>query len=214
MGMYHPLPGTESAAARGYGLCQACHRVQPCPPDHPVYCQRCGARITQRIPHSLQKTWFFVIVATLLLVPANLVPIMSVMNWGRAEPDTIISGIIKLAVEGYPGIAVVVFTASVVVPIGKLLTLTFLLLSVQYRWRFSREARGRAFRVLDFIGRWSMLDIFVVAIMVALVHLGQIVAVLPGAGALLFGASVVVTLLAALSFDPRLIWDAAAPQTH
>lgn len=197
-----------TAAASGYGLCPACHHLQPCPPERVLCCERCGARVAQRIPHSLKKTWFFVTVAALLLVPANLLPIMSVLNWGRAEPDTILSGIIKLVAEGYPGIAAIVFVASVIVPIGKLLTLTFLLMSIQYRWALSRERRGRAFRVLDFIGRWSMLDIFVVSIMVALVHLGQVVAVVPGTGALLFGASVVVTLLAALSFDPRLIWDA------
>lgn len=198
----------ETAASRGLGLCRACHALQPCQPDRYVRCVRCGARVSQRTPYSLQKTWFFIVVAALLLLPANLLPIMSVLEWGRAEPDTILSGIIKLVEEGYPGIALIVFTASVIVPIGKLLALAGLLLSVQQRWSISEHQRTQLFRVLEFLGRWSMLDIFVVAIMVALVHLGQVVAVLPGMGALLFGASVVATLLASLCFDPRLIWDA------
>jgi paraquat-inducible protein A len=167
--------------------------------------------MARRIPHSLIKTWFFVILAVSLLVPANLVPIMSVLEWGRAEPDTIVSGIIKLYVEGYTFIALIVFLASVIVPVGKLITLIFLLLSVQRAWPMSRQGRLWAFRVLEFIGRWSMLDIFVVAIMVALVHLGQVAAVLPGMGAMLFGASVIATLLASLSFDSRLIWDSTVP---
>lgn len=199
-----------TAAGSGLGLCKACHALQPCPPNAYVRCRRCQARVSQRIPHSVQKTWFFIVTAAVLLLPANLLPIMSVLEWGRAEPDTILSGIIKLFQEGYPGIAAIVFTASVIVPIGKLLALSGLLLSVQCRWHFSEHGRARMFRVLEFLGRWSMLDIFVVAIMVALVHLGQVVAVLPGMGALLFGASVVATLLASLSFDPRLIWDAGA----
>ncbi len=199
----------ETAATRGLAVCNACHALQPCLPGIYIRCRRCQARVSVRIPHSLQKTWFFIVTATLLLLPANLLPIMIVLNWGRAEPDTILSGIIKLALEGYPGIAVIVFTASVIVPIGKLLALSGLLLSVQQRWRMSQHRRAQLFRVLEFLGRWSMLDIFVVAIMVALVHLGQVVAVQPGMGALLFGATVILTLMASLSFDPRLIWDAA-----
>lgn len=209
-GAAHRYP--ETAATRGLGLCKACHALQPCPAEGYVRCWRCQAKVSRRIPHSLQKTWFFLITAAVLLVPANLLPIMSVLNWGRAEPDTILSGIIKLFQEGYPGIAAIVFTASVIVPIGKLLALSGLLLSVQRGWRISEQGRARMFRVLEFLGRWSMLDIFVVAIMVALVHLGKVVAVLPGMGALLFGATVIFTLMASLSFDPRLIWDVQVNQ--
>lgn len=203
-----------TAASRGLGLCCACHALQACPAERYIRCYRCGAKVSLRTPHSIQKTWFFLVTAVLLLIPANLVPIMIVFNWGRGEADTIISGIIKLAREGYPGIAIIVFTASVIVPIGKLLALAGLLLSVQQRWNLSERRRATMFRVLEFLGRWSMLDVFVVAIMVALVHLGQVVAVLPGMGALLFGASVVVTLMASLSFDPRLIWDAGTHHIH
>ena len=200
-----------TAASRGLALCRACHTLQPCPPGRHVRCPRCGARVSQRILHSLQKTWFFIITAALLLVPANLLPMMSVLEWGRGKSDTIMSGIIRLADEGYPGIALIVFMASVIVPIGKLAALTGLLLSVQQRWPMGARRRILLFRILEFLGRWSMLDIFVVAIMVALVHLGQVVAIQPGMGALMFGGSVVATLFASLSFDPRLIWDASIP---
>lgn len=204
-----PLP---TAAHHGLALCRACHALQRCPTGQCVQCYRCGAKVSQRIPHSLQKTWFFIATAVLLLIPANLLPIMIVSQWGRSESDTILSGIIKLVHEGYPIIAVIVFIASIVVPVSKLLTLSCLLLSVQQRWAMSAHTRMRLFRILEFIGRWSMMDIFVVSVMVALVRLGQVVAILPGMGALLFGGSVVITLLASLSFDPRLIWDAAAPE--
>jgi paraquat-inducible protein A len=202
-----------TAASRGFALCRACHALQACPAGGHAKCRRCGATVTQRTLHSVQKTWFFIITAALLLIPANLLPMMTVMNWGRGESDTILSGIIKLAREGYPGIAIIVFTASVIVPIGKLIALSGLLLSVHWRWAMSGVHRARMFRVLEFLGRWSMLDIFVVAIMVTLVHLGQVVAIQPGMGALMFGGSVVATLFASLSFDPRLIWDAARPDS-
>lgn len=208
--MIIPAPALQAtASSQGLALCLACHTLQPCPPDRAIACLRCKARVSQRTLHSISKTWFFIITAALLLVPANLLPMMSVFEWGRGESDTILSGVLKLAREGYPGIALIVFTASIVVPIGKLAALTGLLLSVQQCWPMSAQRRVSLFRILEFLGRWSMLDIFVVAIMVALVHLGQMAAIQPGMGALMFGASVVATLFASLSFDPRLIWDAA-----
>lgn len=204
------VPGAAvTAASLGLALCRTCHTLQPCPANRQIHCCRCRARLSQRTPYSLARTWFFLITAAVLLVPANLLPMMSLLTWGRAEPDTILSGVVKLAQEGYPGIALIVFTASIVVPIGKLLALTGLLLSVQQRWPMSARRRTTLFRILEFLGRWSMLDIFVVALMVALVHLGQVVAIQPGMGALMFGASVIATLFASLGFDPRLIWDAA-----
>ncbi len=204
-----------TAASRGLALCKACHLLQRCPPDGEVRCARCGNTVHLRTPHSLQKTWFFIVLAGLLLIPANLLPMMTLLQFGRGEPDTIMSGIIRLAEEGFPAIAFIVFTASILVPFCKLGALGWLLLTVQRRSPMAPRRRAQLFRVLEFLGRWSMLDIFVVALMVALVHLGQVVAILPGAGAMMFGASVVVTMLASLSFDPRLIWDAAAdtPET-
>ena len=200
---------TRTAAAAGLALCLACHQLLHCPEGAAVRCSRCGATVHRRSPHSIIKTWFFLVLATAMLLPANALPMMTLLQFGRGEPDTILSGIIRLAREGFPGIAFIVFVASVVVPFGKIAALASLLLSVQWRWRISPVHRARLFRLLEFLGRWSMLDIFVVALMVALVHLGQVVAILPGAGAMLFGASVVATMFASASFDPRLIWDAA-----
>lgn len=198
-----------TAASLGLALCKACHQLQRCPPDGAVRCARCGGLVHLRTPHSLYKTWFFVALALVLLIPANFLPMMTLLQFGRGEPDTIMSGVLRLAREGFPAIALIVFTASIMVPFGKLGALSYLLLSVQRRSPMQTQRRAQLFRVLEFLGRWSMLDIFVVALMVALVHLGQVVAILPGAAAMMFGASVVVTMLASISFDPRLIWDAA-----
>ena len=202
----------RTARSAGLALCLACHQLLHCPADASVRCGRCGATVYQRIPYSIGKTWFFIALAAALLLPANVLPMMTLLQFGRGEPDTIMSGVIRLVHEGFSGIALIVFIASIVVPFGKLVALASLLLSVQQRWRMSTLRRAQLFRVLEFLGRWSMLDIFVVALMVALVHLGQVVAILPGAGAVLFGASVVATMLASASFDPRLLWDAAEEQ--
>jgi paraquat-inducible protein A len=200
---------TPTAASAGLALCRACHCLVSCGPNEAVRCRRCGAQVTQRKLHSLQITWIYVAVASVLLIPANVLPIMNLLQFGRGEPDTILSGIVRLVHEGFHAIAFIVFVASFLVPIGKLAALSMLLVSVQQRWLMSAVRRAQLFRLLEFLGRWSMLDVFVTAIMVALVHLGQVVVILPGAGAMMFGASVVFTMLASMSFDPRLIWDAA-----
>ena len=205
----HMTTPPTTAAQAGLALCKACHLLSPCTPNGTVRCARCGATVHMRTPHSLQKTWFFVVLAGLLLIPANLLPMMTLLQFGRGEPDTIMSGVLRLAREGFPAIALIVFTASIIVPFGKLGALSYLLITVQRRSPMQTQRRAQLFRVLEFLGRWSMLDIFVVALMVALVHLGQVVAILPGTGAMMFGASVVITMLASISFDPRLIWDAA-----
>lgn len=197
-----------SAAERGLALCLACHALNPCAPGLSVRCRRCGASVSLRKPASLKRTWFYLIFALVLLLPANLYPIMTVLQFGRGEPSTIIQGVSTLIHHGMWGIAAIVFVASFLVPLGKLIGLALLLFSIQFRTNLCPVNRTRLYRVVEFFGRWSMLDIFVVTLLVALVHLGQVAAVEPGLGALAFAAVVVVTMLAAASFDPRLIWDA------
>jgi paraquat-inducible protein A len=131
--------------------------------------------------------------------------------FNRGEPSTIIGGVALLMHHGIYAIAVVVFIASFVVPLGKIISIIVLLLSVQFCWPMDNQRRIVVYRVVEFLGRWSMLDIFVVAVMVGLVQLGQAAAVVPGMGATAFGAAVILTMLSSMSFDPRLIWDAAAP---
>jgi paraquat-inducible protein A len=174
---------------------------------HGALCPRCGAALHARKPRSLERTWAWLIAAALCYLPANLLPIMKVTSLGRAQADTIMSGVVYLLVHGMWPLALVVFVASVFVPLLKLAILLGLLISVHRRSRWRPVDRTRLYRITEAIGRWSMVDIFVVTILVALVHLGNLATVEAQTGAVFFGAVVVLTMLAAESFDPRLIWD-------
>jgi len=146
----------------------------------------------------------------LLYVPANIYPAVTVISFGRSASSTIVGGVLQLMNrEDWP-LALLIFTASVAVPVLKLLGLTWLLLSVRFRLRSRLLDRTRLYRFIEFIGRWSTIDVFVAALLTALVSLGQVATIEPGLGILAFGGVVVTTMIAAASFDPRLIWDAAA----
>lgn len=175
--------------------------------SHAAVCPRCGATLHERKPQSLQRTWAWLIAAVLCYLPANLLPIMKITSLGRAQADTIMSGVVYLLLHGMWPLAMVVFTASVVVPLLKLTILLTLLISVHRGSRWRPVERTRLYRITEAIGRWSMVDIFVVTILVALVRLGNLATVEAQTGAVFFGAVVVLTMLAAESFDPRLIWD-------
>ena len=162
-----------------------------------------------RKPNSVARTWALVIAAYILYVPANLLPVMSVTSLGKVQEDTILSGVYYLVTHGMWPLALVVFSASFVVPLAKLIVLTALLISVHRRSRWRSTDRTQLYRVTEAVGRWSMVDIYVVTILVALVRLGALANVEAGLGAVFFGGVVVVTMLAAETFDPRLIWDAA-----
>lgn len=172
-----------------------------------MICPRCGAALHQRIPNSISRTWALVVAALILYIPANVLPIMTTTSLGYQRSDTIMSGIQYLIVSGMWPIALVVFFASIVVPLLKLVVLTYLLISVQRRSRWRPRDRTRLYRLTEGIGRWSMVDIFVVTILVALVQLGSVAEVEAATGAIFFGAVVVITMFAAMTFDPRLIWD-------
>ena len=169
-------------------------------------CPRCEATLHSRKVDSLRRCWALVFAASVLYVPANALPIMTTKSLGFTQSDTIMSGVLYLLKEEWP-LALVVFTASVVVPLLKLLVLGYLLYSVQSGSRWRAADRTRLYRVAEAIGRWSMVDIYVVTILVALVRLDELASVDAEVGAVFFGAVVVLTLLAARSFDPRLIWD-------
>ena len=174
-------------------------------------CPRCGAELHGRKPRSLQRTWALVLAACLLYIPANLYPIMAVTSLGQTQADTILSGVLYLLNHGMWPLAAVVFVASILVPLLKLATLIFLLVSVQLRSRWRQRDRTLLYRITEAVGRWSMVDIYVVTILVALVHLGNLASVEAQVGAVFFAAVVVITLFAAMSFDPRLIWDSVEP---
>jgi paraquat-inducible protein A len=191
------------------GHCHRCGLVSRLAPgDLAQRCPRCNARLHRRKPGSIGRTWALVLTGMMLYVPANLYPIMTVISFGRGEPDTILSGVVRLFEAGMWPLALLVFFASITVPVLKLGGLSFLLLSVQRRWRWRPRQRTMLYRVIDAVGRWSMIDIFMISILVALVKLGSIATVEPGLGATAFAVVVVVTMFAATAFDPRLIWDA------
>lgn len=191
----------------GILVCHECQQLNRPPAGPPPRCRRCGARLHGRRPNSIARTWALLLSAALLYIPANLLPIMSVHMLGRGSPATIMGGVIELIQAGMLPIALVVFVASILVPSFKLLGIALLLYSVQRHQVMSPRQRILMYRFIEWIGRWSMLDIFVIAILVALVSFGNLASIEAGAGALAFAAVVILTMLAAITFDPRLIWD-------
>lgn len=190
--------------------CHACHKLNRAkrpPKGCQQVCSRCGTRLHFRKPNSLARSWALTLTALILYIPANLLPVMTVISYGRGKPDTILSGVIHLIKARMYPIALIVFVASIVVPIVKLIAITYLLISVQKKSRRHPRQRTILYRVTEGIGRWSMLDIFVIGILSALVKLGSIATIEPGLGAVFFAGVVITTILAAMSFDPRLIWD-------
>lgn len=200
-----------TAAQASFISCTTCRlvsRKRSLPIKGDVICPRCGARLSHRKPNSLARTWALIIAAYILYIPANVYPVMTVISFGRGEPDTILSGVQSLIASGWWPLAVLVFFASIIVPLIKLFGLTYLVTSVQYTWRWRPTQRTRLYRITEAVGRWSMIDIFMISILVALVRLEAIATIEPGAGATSFAAVVVLTMFAAMSFDPRLMWDA------
>lgn len=172
-------------------------------------CPRCQSSLHHRKPDSITRTWALLLAALICYIPANLLPIMTVISFGEGEPDTIISGVKALiAAEMYP-IAALVFIASIFVPVLKIGILSYLLISVQMRSRWRPRERTVLYRVTEAVGRWSMLDIFMISILAGLVKLGAIATIAPNLGAVFFAAVVILTMIAATAFDPRLIWDVA-----
>ena len=170
-------------------------------------CPRCGSVLHRRKPDSYARTWALLIAGFLLYIPANVLPIMRTASLNDIDDNTIISGVVELWVKGSPDLAVIVFTASIVVPMLKFLSLGTLLVSSRRGSDWARPQRAKLYRLVEFIGYWSMLDVFVVALLTALVRFGLLSLVEPLPGVIFFGLTVVLTMLASMSFDPRLIWD-------
>jgi len=202
-------PAMTSAAAAGLLSCHSCDLLSAAHPEPhaELVCPRCGASLHKRKPNSIARTWAFVIAAFICYIPANLLPMTVVTSLGNAQSDTIMSGVIYFLQHGEWPIGLVILIASIVVPLTKLFILIYLLISVQRKSRWRPADRTRLYRVTEAIGRWSMTDIYVVTIMVALVHLGNLATIEAGTGAIFFGAVVVLTIIAAMTFDPREIWD-------
>ena len=197
-----------TAARAGLLACHACGLLnRQAASGHEFACTRCGATLHHRVPNSIARAWAFLIAACILYVPANVLPVMDTGSVFGAQSDTIMSGVIYLWVSGSWPLAALIFFASVMVPLLKMLALALLLISVQRRSAWEPYQRTRLYRVVEFVGRWSMIDIFVVAILAALVQFQSLATIRAGPGAMAFGAVVVLTMFAAEAFDPRLIWD-------
>ena len=173
------------------------------------HCIRCTTPLHYRKPNSIENTWALLFAATVLLIPANLYPILTVIRFGQGAPSTILGGVLHLIEDGLLGLAMIVFVASIIVPITKLIVLSFLLLTVQYKSDWRPRDRTFLYRVTEVIGAWSMIDIFLVGLLSSLVSLDALSTIEPGIGASYFAAAVVLTIFAAQSFDSRLIWDNA-----
>ena len=198
-----------SAASQGMATCHACGLLSRLPKIAAAEtdCPRCGSALHLRKRHSVMRTWALLLTAYVLYIPANLLPVMETTSLGSTQNDTILSGVVYLWNNDSWDLAVIVFIASIIVPMAKLLSLTFLVISVQARSHWQPAQRTKLYRMVELIGKWSMLDIYVAAILTTLVNFGTLSTIKVGNGAIAFGAVVVVTLLAARSFDPRLIWD-------
>lgn len=197
-----------TGATFGYMTCHACGLLCKHSAGLMVqHCPRCFAPVHLRKPNSITRTWAFLLAAAIMYIPANLLPIMETRSLFGVQGDTIMSGVLFLWSTGSWPLALLVFFASIMIPLLKLIVLGMLTISVQRKSRWHPLQRARLYRFVEFVGRWSMLDIYVVALLVALVQLQSLAAIKAGPGAVAFGSVVILTILAARSFDPRLIWD-------
>lgn len=197
-----------TALREGLLVCRACEQVnRPASPGDCGMCSRCGEALHWRKPESLARSWMFLALATILYVPANVLPVLDTTQLGATTRNTILGGVRTLWNDGDLLIAGVIFVASIVVPAAKILGLGSLLIGTTAHSGWSPLARTRIYRVVETIGRWSMVDIFVGAVLVKLVQFKTVGEVSAGPAALPFAAVVVLTMFAAISFDPRLLWD-------
>ena len=198
------MNGIPFAREHNVTLCHVCSYV--CPQD--VHqCPRCDSPVHRRKPNSLARTWAFLIAGLIFYIPANTMPVMFTTLLGSASENTIMSGVIEFAESGSWDIAILIFIASILVPCIKFLVLGTLLVTCQRRSQWAMRERSRLYRFIELIGYWSMLDVLVVALVAALVQFRSLSSIDPLLGIVFFGLVVVLTMLAAMSFDPRLIWD-------
>ena len=194
----------NSAAHFGMASCPDCHLLSPAEARH---CPRCGARLHLRKPNSVQITLALVCTAMLFYIPANLLPIMSTTLLGNKTDSTILGGVVLFIEHGSWFVALVILIASVVIPLAKIAAIIWLCMAVQSDQKLHHYDLTRMFRTIEFIGKWSMVDVFVVAVSVALVQVSGLMTIIPGIAISAFAMVVILTMIAANQFDVRLIWD-------
>ncbi len=197
-----PRRARPEAGATG---CPHCGLVSAGEPS----CPRCGGDLSLRKPHSVSRTWALLLAASCLYLPANFLPVLQLTQLGRGDPSTIIGGALQLLHAGMWPLALLVFFASITVPVLKVASLLFMLITTRRRSTWRLAERTRLYRAVEFIGRWSMIDVFMISILTALVRLGYVAQVTPQPGVLAFAGVVILTMFAVITFDPRLMWDAA-----
>jgi paraquat-inducible protein A len=204
----HARSTTPVLTARAAGLvgCTTCGTASPA---GTTACPLCGSRLHARKPHSLQRVWAWLFVGLMAYIPANVLPMMITTFTGRRLESTILGGVVDLVHHGAWFVAAIVFLASVVIPVSKFLIIAILAISVQRRIDIPVHTRIHLYEAVEFIGRWSMVDVFVVAILAALIQMGFFASINPGPAAAFFALSVAFTMLSAQAMDPRLIWDSA-----
>ncbi len=201
MGSNRTVPLTAREA--GLVACTSCGLAQ----DASRRCRRCGSRLQSRKYMSQQRVWAWLAAGIVTYIPANIYPMLITRTFFREQESNIVEGIIELADHGSYGISAIILVASILIPIGKFTAIATLAIGVSRHAELNSQARLRLFEVVEFVGRWSMVDVFVVAILAALVQLNTLAAIHPGPAAVTFALSVIFTMLAAQSFDSRLIWD-------
>lgn len=197
-------PPSGFAAEQGLASCHTCGRLSPVTEAH---CPRCDTPLHLRKPHSLSRTWALLLASVMFYIPAMSLPVMRVSGIGGAEDSTILSGVITFWNMGSYPVAIIIFTASVLIPILKILALGWLCLAAGGQLGGSSKALATTYHITELVGRWSMVDVFVVAILACLVRLGSVMTITPGPAALSFAGVVILTMFSAMSFDPRLLWD-------
>lgn len=203
-------PKVTTAREQGLVGCRSCG--MPAPMEQ-INCDRCGAGLQSRDGDSLQKVWAWMIAGIIAYIPANVYPMMRTTQFFRSTDNTIVGGVIDLIHHGSYWVAIIVFVASVVIPVGKFIAIALLAIVMRRAHKHDPHKLLVLYEVVEFIGRWSMIDVFVVAILTALVQFSVLATITPGIAAFCFCLSVVFTMLAAQSFDSRLIWDRLTPET-
>ena len=199
------MSGAHSkAASLGLASCHVCHRVAPVEEGS---CPRCGTALHLRKPASIQKTVALMLAAAALYIPSHVLPVLTTVELGEVTHNTIIGGMLSFWRSGAYPIAIVIFTASILIPLLKIFALSWLCLAATGKIRPTPEFLGRIYWMTELMGRWSMVDIFVVGILVSVVQLGNYMSITPQPGALAFAGVVILTMFSAMSFEPRLLWD-------
>ncbi|EKE45639.1 hypothetical protein OCGS_0256 [Oceaniovalibus guishaninsula JLT2003] len=201
----------RTARESGLVACTRCARVWPM---GTAECARCGSALQSRDTRSLQRVWAWLIVGFMCYIPANLFPMLKTRVLFTETDATIVGGAVELIHHGALGIALVILVASVGIPIGKFVAIAYLALTISRPAALSSHRRHKLYELVEFIGRWSMIDVFVVAILSALVQLSVVASINPGPAAITFALSVIFTMLAAQSFDPRMIWDSGSERAR